>query len=76
MAVIWKKLTFSPVPILDGGSGQITAQTAINALTAVSAATNEHVLTKDTASGNAIFKASGGGVTQAEVIMWAIVFGS
>ena len=43
--------------IADGGTGQSTAQLAINALTAVSAATNEHVLTKDTATGNAIFKA-------------------
>lgn len=49
--------------IADGGTGQSTAQTAINALTAVAGATNEHVLTKDTASGNAIFKvaAAGGG---------------
>ena len=38
-------------------------QTALNNITAVSAATNEHVLTKDTATGNAVFKvaASGGG---------------
>jgi len=64
------------IPIVDGGTGQGTAQAAIDALTAVTGATNEHVLTKDTASGNAIFKASGGGVTQAEVIMWATVFGS
>ncbi len=46
------------VPITDGGTGQSTAQLSINALTAVSGATNEHVLTKDTATGNAIFKAS------------------
>lgn len=36
-------------------------QTAIDNLTNVSAATNEHVLTKDTATGNAIFKAVPGG---------------
>jgi len=49
------------VAIADGGTGQSTAQLAINALTAVSGATNEHVLTKDTATGNAIFKAGGAG---------------
>jgi hypothetical protein len=49
--------------IVDGGTGASTAQNAINALTQVSAATNEHVLTKDTATGNATWKAapSGGG---------------
>ena len=49
------------LPISSGGTGQATAQDAINALTAVSAATNEYVLTKDTATGNAIFKAAAGG---------------
>ena len=44
-----------------GGTGQSTAQLAINALTAVSGATNEHVLTKDTGTGNAVFKAVSGG---------------
>ncbi len=47
--------------IADGGTGQGTAQLAINALTAVSGATNEHVLTKDTGTGNAVFKAAVGG---------------
>jgi len=47
--------------IADGGTGQSTAQAAIDALTAVSGATNEHVLTKDTASGNAVWKAAAGG---------------
>ena len=51
----------SPVAIADGGTGQTTAQAAIDALTAVAAATNEHVLTKDTVSGNAIWKAATGG---------------
>ena len=46
-----------PVPVANGGTGQTTAQLAINALTAVSAATNEYVLTKDTGTGNATFKA-------------------
>ena len=45
-------------PIAAGGTGQDTAQEAINALTAVSVATNEYVLTKDTSTGNAIYKAS------------------
>jgi len=49
------------VAIADGGTGQGTAQAAINALTAVSGATDEHVLTKDTATGNVIFKISGAG---------------
>ena len=48
------------VAIADGGTGQGTAQAAIDALTAVSGATNEHVLTKDTVTGNAKFKAAGG----------------
>ena len=47
--------------IANGGTGQTTAQLAINALTNVAGATNEYVLTKDTATGNAIFKASAGG---------------
>jgi len=47
--------------ISQGGTSQSTEQAAIDALTSVSGATNEHVLTKDTATGNAIFKASGGG---------------
>lgn len=36
-------------------------QTALNTLTAVAAATNEHVLTKDTGTGNAVWKAAAGG---------------
>jgi hypothetical protein len=57
----------SPVPIANGGTGQTTAQAAIDALTNVAAATNEHVLTKDTASGNAVFKAAPGGGTGASI---------
>lgn len=49
--------------IANGGTGQTTAQAAIDALTNVAAATNEYVLTKDTGTGQAIFKAAGGGVT-------------
>lgn len=51
------------LPITKGGTGQITAQLAINALSSVSGATNEHVLTKDTATGNATFKAVATGHT-------------
>lgn len=52
--------------IARGGTGQTTAQAAINALTQVSGATDEYVLTKDTATGNAIWKvASGGGASTA-----------
>lgn len=46
--------------IADGGTGQSTAQLAINALSAVSGGTNEHVLTKDTGTGNATWKAGVG----------------
>jgi len=51
------------IDIAAGGTGATTAQAAIDALTNVSAATNEHVLTKDTTTGSAIFKeaASGSG---------------
>ena len=45
------------IPVSDWWTWQSTAQEAINALTAVSWATNEYVLTKDTATWNAIFKA-------------------
>ena len=55
---VWNGTTIS---IADGGTGEITAQAAIDALTDVASATNEFVLTKDTATGNAIFKASAGG---------------
>jgi len=44
------------VAIAHGGTGQSTAQAAINALSAVGAATNEYVFTKDTGTGNAIWK--------------------
>lgn len=53
------------LPIANGGTGQTSAQAAINALTQVSGATNEHVLTKDTATGDAIFKAASGGSGEA-----------
>lgn len=66
----------SPLPIANGGSGQVTQQAAIDALTAVSGATDEHVLTKDTASGNAIFKVSGSGTTLPVADTQAIVKGS
>lgn len=51
----------STIGIANGGTGQTTAQAAIDALTQVSGATNEYVLTKDTATGNAVWKAASGG---------------
>ena len=60
--------TGTDVAIADGGTGAGTAQTAIDALTAVSGATNEYVLTKDTSTGNALWKASGGADTP-----WGVV---
>jgi len=52
--------TGTDIAVADGGTGASTAQAAIDTLTAVSAATNEHILTKDTASGNAIWKVNAG----------------
>jgi hypothetical protein len=49
------------VEIDKGGTGEVTAQAAIDALSAVSGATDEHVLTKDTGTGNAVWKAATGG---------------
>ena len=49
------------VAVAAGGTGASTAQAAINTLTAVSGATDEHVLTKDTATGDAVFKVSASG---------------
>jgi hypothetical protein len=49
------------VAIANGGTGQDTAQEAIDALSQVSAATNEYVLTKDTATGNALWKVAASG---------------
>ncbi len=48
--------------IAKGGTGYGTAQAAINALSAVSAATDEYVLTKDTATGNALWKVASVGI--------------
>lgn len=53
--------------IVNGGTGQGTAQNAINSLSQVSSATNEHVLTKDTSTGNATWKAGGGADTNSYV---------
>lgn len=69
------------ITIADGGTGQSTAQAAIDALTAVSGATNEHVLTKDTATGNAIFKIAStsiadGSITAAKLASDAVVIAS
>ena len=50
-----------PIPIINGGTGQTTAQTAINALTQVTSATAGYVLTKSTVTGNADWEPGGGG---------------
>ena len=68
--------TESTVPISKGGTGQTAQQAAIDALTNVSAATNEHVLTKDTATGNAIFKVGGAGSSPPFIDSTAIIKGS
>jgi len=46
------------LPIANGGTNEVTAQAAIDALTQVSGATNEYVLTKDTVTGNALWKSN------------------
>lgn len=60
------KATYDPdadgiFAIAQGGTGQATAQAAIDAISQVAGATNEHVLTKDTGTGNATWKVGGGG---------------
>lgn len=55
---VWNGTT---IAIANGGTGQTTAQAAIDSLSAVSGATNEHVLTKDTGTGNAVFKVASSG---------------
>jgi hypothetical protein len=44
-------------------SDVLDAQSSINNVTAVSSATAEHVLTKDTSTGNAVWKAASGGLS-------------
>jgi len=61
------------VAIADGGTGQSSAQLAINTLTNVEAAMNEQVLTKDTTSGNVIFKDASGGVSSFNTRTGAVV---
>lgn len=62
--------TNAAVTVGQGGTAATTAQAAIDTLSAVAGATNEHVLTKDTATGNAIFKAGGGGGTGGLQHIW------
>lgn len=50
-----------PLSISNGGTGQTTPQSAINALTQVKTATSGFVLTKDPATGNADWQPGGGG---------------
>ena len=61
----------NPVTIPTGGTGETSAQNAINALTQVAAASAEQVLTKDTGTGNATFKnASGGNFTASGSVVY------
>lgn len=61
--------------IATGGTGQITAQLAINALSDVAGGTNEYVLTKDTSTGNALWKvAAGGGNTEDGTVSGQMLF--
>jgi len=55
-ALDWKKDDTDVESIALGWTGQTTQQAAIDALTDVSSATDEYVLTKDTSTGNAVFK--------------------
>ena len=62
-----------PVTIDKGGTGGVTRQQAVNSLANVAGATNEYVLTKDAATGNAVFKAASGGggsSAMAAAILW------
>jgi hypothetical protein len=59
------------VGIAQGGTGQITAQNGLNALTSVAGATNEYVLTKDTGTGNALWKVAAGGSSGINVLNFA-----
>ena len=66
------KITTGQIGIGNGGTGSSTAQTAINALTQVSTATNEHVLTKDSATGNATWKApAGSSMPEGSIVAYA-----
>jgi hypothetical protein len=60
--------------IPNGGTGQLTAQNAINALTQVIGATNEYVLTKDTTTGNAIWKAPSGGIGESAEYLYTLPY--
>ena len=62
----------TPVPINKGGTGQTTAQAAIDALTAVSGASTNEVLTKD-GSGNAAWAAASAGVALDEANTWTAI---
>lgn len=57
----WTSATPGTQAINKGGTGQTTAQAAIDALTDVASATNEYVWTKDTGTGQGQFKAPSGG---------------
>ena len=59
LSISGQEVTGGTVPLGSGGTGQTTAQAAIDALTQTSGATDNHVLTKN-ASGNAVWAAAPG----------------
>jgi len=61
LAVALRGLIQAPALIEEGGTGQITRQKAINALTDVANATDSYVLTRDPVTKDAIFLAGGSG---------------
>lgn len=65
LAVALRNLIQAPAEISEGGTGQVTRQKAINALTDVTNATDKYVLTRDPVTKNAIFLATPTGPTGA-----------
>lgn len=66
-------LGYTPLDPSNNLSDVSTRQTALNNVTNVSAAANEYVLTKDTGTGDAIWKAAGGvGGAESDPIVGAV----
>ena len=67
MAATWRKLAFTDNPVFTG-------TLEVPAVKITTGAGLNKVLTSD-ADGDATWEVSGSGITQAEVMMWAIVLG-
>ena len=67
MAVTWRKIAFTDNPVFTG-------TLEVPAVKITTGAGANKVLTSD-ADGDATWEVSGTGITQAEVMMWAIVLG-